>query len=411
MRIGVIGSGPAGVSASLELAKRGHKVTLVEKEERLGGTCVLYGCIPSKAMLNPVHLLTSMEKVGKKDISFSLDELKKLGKEASSRISKGVEYLLEDNGVEVIHGNASLRSGVLNVNNESLKLDYIIIATGTYRERTKGIIYSEDLPYLDKDFNSVILVGGDVGGIEFGWLLRKIGKEVFLVDKQNSLLPYLDRDISSTITNYFSKIGVKLYLGRIVKEMKEKEVILDNGERLTADVVYMTFGRKPSINGFEEIKHNPFVQVDEYLRTSLSNVFAAGDIIGTHTAHEATYAGKIAALNVMGGKNVFNTLGIPKVVYTHPTIAYVGRMEGQCIKYSLSSLGRAIVEKETDGILKICIDNDRIVGAQAFMKDAEEVISLISLMIRFNMRISDIKDFVAPHPSYIEAITEVLSRI
>ncbi|AOL16903.1 pyridine nucleotide-disulfide oxidoreductase [Sulfolobus sp. A20] len=411
MRIGVIGSGPAGVSASLELAKRGHKVTLVEKEDRLGGTCVLYGCIPSKAMLNPIHLLTSMEKVGKRDVSFSLDELKKLGKEASSRISKGVEYLLEDNGVEVVHGNASLRSGVLNVNNESLNPDYIIIATGTYRERTRGIIYSEDLPYLDRDFNSVILVGGDVGGIEFGWLLRKIGKEVFLIDKQNSLLPYLDKDISNTITNYFSRIGVKLYLGRIVKEMKENEVILDNGERLTADVVYMTFGRKPSIDGFEEIKHNPFIQVDEYLRTSLSNVFAAGDIIGTHTAHEASYAGKIAALNIVGERKVFNTLGIPKVVYTHPTIAYVGRMEGQCVKFSLSNLGRAIVEKETDGILKICVENDRIVGAQAFMKDAEEVISLISLMIRFNMSVNELKDFVAPHPSYIEAITEVLSRI
>ncbi|TRM75494.1 pyridine nucleotide-disulfide oxidoreductase, partial [Sulfolobus sp. E5] len=313
--------------------------------------------------------------------------------------------------VEVVHGNASLRSGVLNVNNESLNPDYIIIATGTYRERTRGIIYSEDLPYLDRDFNSVILVGGDVGGIEFGWLLRKIGKEVFLIDKQNSLLPYLDKDISNTITNYFSRIGVKLYLGRIVKEMKENEVILDNGERLTADVVYMTFGRKPSIDGFEEIKHNPFIQVDEYLRTSLSNVFAAGDIIGTHTAHEASYAGKIAALNIVGERKVFNTLGIPKVVYTHPTIAYVGRMEGQCVKFSLSNLGRAIVEKETDGILKICVENDRIVGAQAFMKDAEEVISLISLMIRFNMSVNELKDFVAPHPSYIEAITEVLSRI
>ncbi|QGA53311.1 NAD(P)-binding protein [Sulfolobus sp. E5-1-F] len=410
MKVAVIGSGPAGVYASLELAKSNNKVILVEKEERLGGTCVLYGCIPSKAMLHPIHLASELEKIGKKVI-FDLEELRKLGQEASFRLSKGVEYMLEDNGVEVIHGVASLRSGLLNVNNETIKTDYIVLATGTYREVVKGIIYSEDLPYLNKDFQSVIIVGGDVGGVEFGWMLRKLGKEVVLIDKQPSLLPYLDNEVSSAITNYFSKIGVKLYLNRSVKEMKEKEVVLENGEKLTADVVYMTFGRKPSIQGFEEVNHNPFVIVDEYLRTSVSNIFAAGDIIGTHTAHEAMYAGKIAALNITGGKKVFNKQGIPKVVYTYPTIAYVGNMEGKCIKINLAEVGRAITEKETDGFLKVCVKDDKIVGAQAFMKDAEEVISLISLLIRYNVKVSEIKDYVAPHPSYIEAITELLNRL
>ncbi|WP_338604120.1 NAD(P)/FAD-dependent oxidoreductase [Sulfolobus tengchongensis] len=411
MKVAVIGSGPAGVYASLELAKNGvNKVILVEKEERLGGTCVLYGCIPSKAMLHPVHLLTELEKLGKK-VSFNLDELRKFGQEALTRLSKGVEYMLEDNGIEVVRGVASLRSGLLNVNNETLQVDYIVLATGTFRERLNGIIYSEDLPYLNRDFQSVILVGGDVGGIEFGWMLRKLGKEVFLIDKQSTLLPYLDREVSNNITNYFAKIGIKLYLNRSVKEMREKEVVLDNGEKLTADAVYMTFGRKPSIQGFEEINHNPYVIVDEYLRTSVNNIFAAGDIIGTHTAHEAMYAGKIAAINILGGKKVFNKEGIPKVVYTHPTIAYVGNMDGRCIKLSLAELGRAITEKETDGFLKVCVKDDKIVGAQAFMKDAEEVISLISFLIRFNVRINEIKDYVAPHPSYIEVITELLSRL
>lgn len=411
MKISVVGSGPAGIYSSLELAKRGHKVILIEKEDRLGGTCVLYGCIPSKAMLNPIHLLAGMEKIGKKDIKINMEELRKLGQESSFRISKGIEYMLEDSGVEVIHGTASLRSGMLNVNNESIQTDYIVLATGTYRERIKGIIYSEDLPYLNKDFNSVILIGGDVGGIEFGWMLRKLGKEVILIDKQSTLLPYLDKDISNAITTYFEKIGIKLYLNRTVKEMKENEVILDNGERLTADVVYMTFGRKPSISGFEEVKHDPFIIVDEYLRTSVSNIFAAGDVIGTHTAHEAMYAGKIAAMNILGYKKKFNKNGIPKVIYIHPTIAYVGKMEGNCIRYNLASLPRAVTEKETDGFLKICVKDDKIVGAQAFMKDAEEVISLISLLIRLNIKISDIKDFVAPHPSYIEAVTELLDKV
>ncbi|MEM3972352.1 MAG: NAD(P)/FAD-dependent oxidoreductase [Saccharolobus sp.] len=410
MRVGVVGSGPAGFYAALELAKGGNKVVLIEKEERLGGTCVIYGCIPSKAMLHPIHLITELEKIGKKGIEISMEELRKLAQEASLKLSKGVEYALEENDVEVINGNAYLRSGMLNVNNESLQVDYIVLAAGTYREKINGIIYSEDLPYLDKDFNNFILVGGDVGGIEFGWMLRKMGKEVKIIDKNPTLLPYLDKDISSAITNYFTRIGIKLYLNREVKEIKTNEVVLENGEKLEGDIVYMTFGRKPSIKGFEELRNNPFIVVDEYLRTSINNIYAAGDIIGTHTAHEAIYAGKLAAMNIMGKKKKFDTYGIPKVVYTHPTIAYVGRMEGNCFKYSLASLGRAITEKETDGILKICAKDDKIVGAQAFMKDAEEVISLISLMIRLNLRISDIQDYVAPHPSYIEAVTEVLQK-
>ncbi|QGA68963.1 FAD-dependent oxidoreductase [Sulfolobus sp. E11-6] len=401
MRVVIIGSGPAGVYSALALSKHA-KVTLIEREEKLGGTCVLYGCIPTKSMLS--QLITSASNI-------SLDKLRERALTSINTISKGIEQLLNSHGIEIIHANGFLRSSIVHAGNTSINADKVLISTGTRRERLGKVKFTEDLPYTNEDYNKVIIVGGDVGGIELSWMMKKLGKEVYLIDKSNLLLQNIDSTLSEIVTNFLSQMGIKLYLGKKVSKIDETSVILEDNQKISGDAVFVTFGRKPNIEGFEEIPHEKYIYVDEYLRTEVPNIYAAGDIIGTFTAHEAIYGGVIAAKNMLGEKREFLIEGIPKVIYIYPQIAYVGTTNGNCVIFNTLNLTKTIVEGKSEGFLKVCERDNRIIGAVAFMPDAENVISLISVLIRYQISLKDALDLVMPHPSYLEAITEALSRL
>ncbi|MEM4911745.1 MAG: NAD(P)/FAD-dependent oxidoreductase, partial [Metallosphaera sp.] len=351
----VVGGGPAGIYSALVLS-RTSKVSLIEMEERLGGTCVLYGCIPTKSMLNPLILSLKLYKDLGKKFEISFDELREKSRKVIDRISKGIQYVLEDNGVEIIRGKATIveNGNAVNVGSQKIQADRIIIATGTRREREEWLNYTEDLPNLSSNFERVVVLGGDVGGVEMAWLMKNLGKEVYLVEKQSSLLHYLDKDLRDAVTNYFRKIGIKLFLNTEISKISRNSVITRTGEIISGDMVFLTYGRKTNIEGFEKLsKDGKYVSVNEYLQTSIKNVYAAGDIIGTHTAHEAIYAGVIAGINASGGDEKFNRENIPKVIYTHPQIAYVGRPEGKCVKIQTISLTRSNIDRETEGFFKL----------------------------------------------------------
>ncbi|EZQ12041.1 MULTISPECIES: NAD(P)/FAD-dependent oxidoreductase [Acidianus] len=409
MRTIVVGSGPAGIYTAIT-ASMESKVTLIEKEERLGGTCVLYGCIPSKGMITPVRYYSYLLDLGKAP-SLTFDEVRRMGREASSRLSKGVEYMLESHGVEVVHGEGSLKSGGIEVGGQRIDGDFIAVTTGGYREKQEGILYSETLPYVDLDFQSVVIFGGDVGGLEYGWMLKKIGKDVTIVDKNTSLMPYLDKEISQALTNQFRRIGINLLLGKEVKKVEKGKLETSDGSEIRGDVVYVTFGRKAEIRGFENLPHDNYIKVDDYLFTGINGIYAGGDVIGTHTAHHAMYAGSVIGKNILGRKTKFDKTGIPYVVYTDPELAYVGEMKGSCVKVQMASLARPITDRMTSGFLKVCAEGSRIVGAQAFMHDAEDVISIIAMAIRLNLTLDQLSEYVAPHPSYIEAVTEAIREL
>jgi len=300
----------------------------------------------------------------------------------------------------------------VKVGSQSIQTDKVIIATGTRRERQEWLNYTEDLPTLTSTFEKIVILGGDVGGVELAWLMRNLGKEVYLIEKQDSLLYYLDKDLREAVTNYFRKIGVKLFLNTEVSKISKNLVVTQKGDEISGDVIFLTYGRKTNIEGFEKLsKDGKYIAVDEYLRTSVRNVYAAGDIIGTHTAHEAIYAGVIAGINASGGNEVFNAEGIPKVVYTHPQIAYVGKSEGKCVKVQVASLTRSLVDKDTEGFFKLCTQGEEIKGAFAFMPYAEEAVTLVSLLMRAKVKLRQAIHMIPPHPSYMEAVYEALLRI
>lgn len=411
MRITVIGGGTAGFYSALISSFLGNKVTLIEKEERLGGVCVLYGCVPSKAMYHILHSILLIRNYGK-NLGIDFHELQRVAKEASERVSKGMEYILQDNDVEIIHGKGSYRSGNILVNNETISTDKAIIATGTTSNKpTPGY---EDLPSLSKEFSSAIIIGATFGGVELAWLLRSMKKDVIVIEKMDQILPSqdIDNEIRVAVYNYLRRMGVKFLLSAEAKKIEQDKVVLLDDKVINADIVFSAFGRYPALEGFEELPHSKKgLVVNEYLETPAKNILAAGDIAGTHTATEAIYGGTIASLNASGFRKYFNLDGIPYVIYTKPQIAYAGKIEGKCVKVNVAEITRSATDKEFEGFLKLCVKDNHIIGAQAFMENAEDIIGAISSLIRLKAKLEDAIDLVFPHPTYLEIISEAIRRI
>ncbi|MEL9969559.1 MAG: NAD(P)/FAD-dependent oxidoreductase [Metallosphaera sp.] len=407
MNLTVVGSGPGGIYAALAASQKGAKVTLVEKQERLGGTCVLYGCIPSKAMIAPLATRYLAGKFGK-DISFSYEELQTIAENVVRRASKGVEYMLENGGVNVIHGQAELRSGKINVGAQSLDSDSIVIASGTEKPQVKGTIASDDLHFIKKKFSKVLLIGGGVGGVEYGWLLAMTGKKVTIVERDELLLPKHDIDLRRSVTSHFKRLGIDVRTNSLAEIGDQIKI---NGEEEDFDLVVLTFGRKPALKGFEELSDGNWIEVDSFMRTKLNNVYAAGDVTGSFTAHEAIHKGIVAGLNAVGEKVSYDKMVIPKVLYTHPEIAYVGKTEGTCVKVSMAEVIRAVAEQSTDGFIKVCAKGENITGGVAFSERAEDIISSLALLMQLNVNVDIASKLIMPHPSYLEGLWEALRRL
>ncbi len=172
-----------------------------------------------------------------------------------------------------------------------------------------------------------------------------------------------------------------------------------------------TFGRRPSLEGFEEIKGDKWVNVDEFMRTNVNNVYAAGDVTGSFTAHEAIHKGIVAGLNATGEKRTYDGTAVPKILYTHPEIAYVGSTEGKCVKLNMTEVVRAVTERSTEGFIKVCADETGILkGGVAFSERAEDIISVLAILIRLRVKLEDAKNLIFPHPSYLEGLWEALRR-
>lgn len=154
------------------------------------------------------------------------------------------------------------------------------------------------------------------------------------------------------------------------------------------------------------------IEVDEFMRTKVNGIYAAGDVTGSYTAHEAIHKGFVAGINATGGRKKYEGNAIPKVIYTEPQIAYVGRTEGICRKTNMTEIVRAVAEKRTEGFVKICRDEQgRITGGVAFSERGEEIITFVSTLMRIGVKVSDAIDVVLPHPSYLEAVWETLLRL
>ena len=430
----IIGGGPAGYEGALYAAKNNLKVALIERD-KLGGTCLNYGCIPTKALLHSSDIFAqkndwSQIGIEAKDISFNQENVYLHKCEIVNKLEKGISDLLKNANIDVFYGNGKIVSkNIVECESENRKLEIeaenILIATGSSPMKIpiKGIEYalnSSDVLSTPIEESKIAIIGGGVIGVEFATYFAQIGKQVTIIENMQNILPMFSKEISQKIKISLKKMGVEILTGYFAKEIGEAfvEIEKDNSiKRINCDKVIFAIGRKANIEniGLDNIgiKADKFIQVDENMKTSQSNVYAVGDISGQiQLAHFATASAKVAVDNILNKQSKIDLSVVPSCVYTNPEIAVVGECnkEFNCKKYMFGANGKSLINGQNNGFIKIYYDNELIIkGCEIMSGQATEIVGELALAIKNKLTLTQISSTIHAHPTVYEAIGEACS--
>jgi dihydrolipoamide dehydrogenase len=442
----VIGSGPGGYVAALRLADLGRDVLLVEKRDRPGGTCLLEGCIPSKALINAVEIKEAAldaEQFGLKFTGMEMDpvRLRQWTDEVVQGLSDGIKSLLKRRGVTVVQGHARFTgpTSLALEDSEVSGIDFqqAIIATGSSLNRLpEGIVQSvwssADALRLPSVPGSLLVVGGGYIGLEMGLVYQGLGSEVSVVEFFPRLLMGADFDLVEIMVGQVSKRLHEIMVDSKVLNIEEKDgggftVQIEHEGKTVAkdyDQVLVAIGRRPNTDdiGLENTKvqtdSKGFIVTDEFCRTTVPTIFAIGDAAqGPMLAHKASREGKVAAETIADGDAAMDNRAIPAVVFTDPEIAWSGLTEREAEeqgiatkvgKFPLSALGRARTMGRIDGLVKVIADPDTdiILGVGIVGPKASELIAEGTLAIEMGATLEDLMVTIHPHPTLSEALQE-----
>jgi dihydrolipoamide dehydrogenase len=448
----VIGTGPGGYVCAIRAAQLGMKVAVVEKDKTFGGTCLNVGCIPSKALLHASELFDEAgEKFGKMGIKvgtpkLDLAAMMKFKDEGVDGNVKGVAFLLKKNNVDSFQGLGRIAApGKIEVKavdgkTETLDTKAIVIATGSDVARLKGVdidekrvVSSTGALVLDKVPERLLVVGAGVIGLELGSVWRRLGAEVTVVEFLERILPGTDLDVAKQFQRILQKQGLTFKLSSKVtgvdtagKKLKATVEPAAGGapETIEADVVLVAIGRVPFTEGLglEDIgvqkDNRGRVVVDAHYATNVAGIYAIGDVIaGPMLAHKAEDEGVAVAEIIAGQAGHVNYDVIPNVVYTFPELATVGKSEEELKeagiaynagKFPFTANGRAKVNHQTDGFVKILADakTDRVLGVHILGPDAGNMIAEAAVAMEFGAAAEDIARTCHAHPTLTEAVKE-----
>jgi len=425
----IIGGGPGGYVAAIRAAQLDLDVTLIEKN-KIGGTCLNVGCIPTKTYVATSNLMKKIKNSKRFGIEFegevniNFNNLVKRKNRVVNRLVKGIEYILKKRKVEIINETGKIldKNTVIAGDNE-IKTRNIVIATGSkpiIPEQFKIDDFTMDSAEaldLKKKPEHVIVVGAGVIGCEFASIWANMEIKVSLIEMKNRILPFVDKEISKKMERIFKKKKVDIYTGSPIKKVDDKTVILENGEEITADKMLLAIGRKPvldevGIDGVEiELDNDGFIKVNEKMQTNVENIYAIGDILNTaQLAHVASKEGVVAVENMKGIKSKINYNAVPWTIFTDPEVAYVGRSDEnnkQIGKFPFRANGKALGLNETDGFVKIIADSDdKIIGMQIMGPHASDLIHEGAVSIHNNLKLEDIADTIHAHPTLSESVVE-----
>ena len=442
----VIGAGPGGYLTAIKLSKLGHKVALIEND-KLGGECLNYGCIPSKTMINTsdmYHKITDLSGQGieVEAVKVDLEKFQTWKNSITNKLRGGISLLCKNYGVEVISGTAKIKDKNLVeiINGEDkneVSTEYIIIATGSRANDLENlrfdgnqIISAKDVLDLDKVPKSMLIVGGGAIGLELGTALAKFGTQVTILEITDKLLPGIEQDLVNVVERSLEEIGVRVLLNSKITEMsKESDVVvsIDNNSKTLNEKfekVLVAVGRRANVEnlGLEEIgvelDNNGFIKVNENMQTNVSNVFAIGDVIGPPwLAHKAYMQGRKLAYYIAKIPTDIQIEHIPYAVYTEPEIASVGLTEEKALeqnydirvgKFQFMANARALTSNDGKGFAKLVVDNKthEVLGVHIVGKNASELISEGILGLNLGMKIEDVEKSIHPHPTLTEALFE-----
>ena len=452
----IIGSGPGGYVAAIRAGQLGLKAAIVEKDTRLGGTCTLRGCIPTKQMLMSAHIFEQMKHaadfgVQASGIQLAFADVQKRKEKVVLKNSKGIEYLMKKNKVTVIKGTGKLAlPGRVEVTDaegkkQTIQTKNIVIATGSvvrpipgFETDGKQVVNSDHILELKDVPKSLIVMGCGAVGVEFASVYSRFGADTTIVELLPQIVPLEDEEVSKELERSFRKRGIKSLVGTKLEQMEKTPTSVKvrgksaKGEDVTleAEMLLVAVGRMPYTQGLglegTKIKvDRGFIHVDEYQQTAEKGVYAIGDVVPTPLlAHLASKEGIVAVEHMAGRKDVrpINLRLVPNCTYCDPEIGSVGLTEAKAKeqgyevnigRFPFSASGKARIIGEEEGFVKIVADKkyDEILGVHIIGPHATELIAEACVAMQLESTAEELGRTMHAHPTVSEAVMEAAEGV
>ncbi len=429
--------------AAIRAAQLGMAVTLVEEAETLGGICLNWGCIPSKALLRNaevLHLVQDADRFGitRGEVEADFGAAITRSREVVDKLVQGVAFLMRKNGVEVIHGRARLLSEqTLEVapSGQKVAAAQIIIATGARPKTLPGLLPDGKTLFTSREAlelrqlpNSCVIVGGGAIGAEFAYVYSSYGVEVTIVEALPRLLPQEDLDVSKELTRQFERQKIAVRTGSLIQRAERSgegwQLHLERGDPVEAEMVLTATGVSANVEklGLEElgvVVEGGFIKVDDHLRTNVPGVFAIGDVTGPPLLAHAASAEGVIAVETAAGREVvpLDPIQVPRCTYCQPQVASAGLTEEQAKerghqvrvgKFPFSASGKAIAMGETSGFIKTVVDAEsgKILGTHAIGAEVTELLPEMVMAAWAGVKAEQFEALVHAHPTLSESLKE-----
>jgi dihydrolipoamide dehydrogenase len=452
----VVGAGTGGYVAAIRAAQLGLKVAVVEKQKALGGTCLLWGCIPTKALLEHAHALKIVQhakdwgiSIGEAAVAINMPQVQERKDRIVSGLTKGIEFLFKKNKIDWIKGTARLtgQGGVDVFEGDAQTLlarKEIIVATGSAPRSVPGIeidrtriITSDEAIHLKEVPASIVILGSGAVGVEFASIFRRFGSEVTIVELLPRLVPVEDEAVSAELEKSFRKQGIGIHTGAKVTSAAVNGAGVDvvvqladgTAKSIRADLLLVATGRGPVTAGLEAESvglqlEKGYIKVDDHYRTAVPGISAVGDVITLGTpghpqlAHVSSAEGILVAERIAGQDvRPLNYDHVPGCTYCDPEIGSVGLTEREAKErgfdvrvgaFPFGVLGRAKMSGETEGFVKIVADkaSDEVLGFHMIGSRSTELVAEATLALRLQSTVEDLIRTIHAHPTMAEAVGE-----
>ena len=446
----VVGGGPGGYVAAIRAAQHGLDATLVERDA-YGGTCLNYGCIPSKAFItatNLAHEADNAEAMGvRADAEVDMPAMAEWKDDVVDRLTGGVEKLCKANGVNLVEGTAAFEDehtarvahGGSGQGMETIEFEHAVVATGSRPIEIPGFEYADDAVWSSKNAlatdevpDELVVVGAGYVGMELSTTFAKAGADVTVVELLDDVLPAYPTDLTGVVRSRAAALGIDFQFGEAAAGWEGEDgdltVTTETEDGVTstydAEKVLVAVGREPVTDALEldaiglEPNDRGFLATDDQARTDVENVFAVGDVAGEPMlAHKASEEGVVAAGVIAGEPAALDYRAVPKVVFTDPEIATVGMTEEEAAEAGfdpvvgempLRANGRSLTAGNDDGFVRIVAGGDDrfVLGAQIAGPEASELVAEVTLAIEMGATLADVASTIHAHPTFSEAVME-----
>lgn len=449
--IAIIGGGPGGYVAAIRAVQLGFKIAVIEKD-KLGGVCLNWGCIPTKALLKNAEIYNHFKHANEFGISyenlqFDFKKIIKRSRDVALRNSKGVEYLFKKHKIDLISGHGKIvGKGNIEVSKdgklvETINTKHTIIATGARPRSIPGveidrlkIISSSEAMILQEPPKSMLIIGAGAIGVEFAYFYNTFGTKITIVEMLPNILPIEDKEITKLLESNLKKAGIEILTDTKVEKVIVSENVKlsvstkDGSKEIEGDVALMAIGVQGNVEniGLDEIGvkfEKSFIKVNEYYQTNIEGIYAIGDIIGAPLLAHVASAEGITCIEAIAGKNPppVDYENIPGCTYCQPQVASIGLTEDKAVaqghqikvgRFPFTASGKARAIGETEGLVKLIFDAKygELLGAHILGSDATEMIAELGVAKTLGSTAHELIKTVHAHPTLSEAVMEAAAN-